>query len=454
MKKTLLSVMAMCAMALSLTASAATAIAHKAVEMLVAVPAKADFTGRMLVELAYRYISNYAARTGLILGANSLSGLVTTIYSASDQVARELVGFIPAVSADMNFTRAAVGQEVTSPVAPAATATDIAPAVTPPNDGDQNIGKKGVVITKARRVPIRWNGEEQLALDNNGASYNVILRDQISQAMRTLVNEVESDLAALYVKSSRACGTANVAPFATAGDLTDTAGALRILEENGAQGLDFQLVLGSAAMVNLRGKQSGLFKVNEAGREDMLRNGMTDRLQGFALRNSSGIKLHAKGTAAAATTNAAGYAVGATVITLAAAGTGTSLAGDTITFAGDTNQYVVSSGDGDVSNGGTITLAAPGLLKAIPAAATAITVAASGFRNMFFARSAIQLATRAPALPKQGDSAVDRMLVTDPLTNLTFEISMYAQYRQMQYEVALAWGCGSVKDEFIGILHG
>ena len=249
MKKTLLSVMAMCAMALSFTASAATAIAHKAVEMLVAVPAKADFTGRVLVELAYRYISNYAARTGLILGANSLSGLVTTIYSASDQVARELVGFIPAVSADMNFTRAAVGQEVTSPVAPAATATDIAPAVTPPNDGDQNIGKKGVVITKARRVPIRWNGEEQLALDNNGASYNVILRDQISQAMRTLVNEVESDLAALYVKSSRACGTANVAPFATAGDLTDTAGALRILEENGAQGLDFQLVLGSAAMV-------------------------------------------------------------------------------------------------------------------------------------------------------------------------------------------------------------
>lgn len=454
MKKTLLSAMALCAMALSFTASAAAAISHKAVEMLVAVPEKADFAGRVLVELAYRYITNYAARTGVIMGANSLSGLITTIYSASDQVARELVGFIPSVSADMNFTRAAVGQEVTSPVAPAATASDITPAVTPPNDGDQSIGKKGVVITKARRVPIRWNGEEQLALDNNGASYNVILRDQFSQAMRTLVNEVESDLAALYVKASRACGNAGVAPFATAGDLTDTAGALRILEENGAQGLDFQLVLGSAAMVNLRGKQSGLFKVNEAGREDMLRNGMTDRLQGFALRNSSGIKLHAKGSAAAATTNAAGYAIGATVITLAAVGTGTSLAGDTITFAGDANQYVVSSGDGDVSNGGTITLAAPGLLKAIPAAATAITVAATGFRNMFFARSAIQLATRAPALPKQGDSAVDRMLVTDPLTGLTFEISMYAQYRQMQYEVALAWGCGSVKDEFIGILHG
>lgn len=58
--------------------------------------------------------------------------------------------------------------------------------------------------------------------------------------MRTLVNEVESDLAALYVKASRACDTAGTAPFGTAGNLTDTAGTLRILEENGAQGLDFQ----------------------------------------------------------------------------------------------------------------------------------------------------------------------------------------------------------------------
>lgn len=443
MKKIYHSLLAMAIMAASSVASAAATASEKV-----------EFGLRVVAELGYRYLSNYAASTGVMLGANSLSGLITTIYSASDVVSHEMIGMIPAVSADMNFTRAAVGQEVTSHVTPASTASDITPAVTPPNDGDQTIGKKGVTITKARRVPIRWNGEEKLGLDNNGASYNIILRDQFAQAMRTLVNEVESDLASLHVKASRACGAAGAAPFATAGDLTDTAGALRILEDNGAQGLDFQLVLGSAAMQNLRGKQSVLFKVNEAGREDMLRNGMTDRLQGFALRNSSGIKRHTKGTGASATTNTAGYAVGATVITLASAGTGTMLAGDSITFAGDTNQYILASGDADVSNGGTITLAAPGLLQAIPASATAITVAATAWRNLFFPRSAIQLATRAPALPAQGDSAVDRMLVTDPLTGLTFEISMYAQYRQMQYEVALAWGCGSVKDEHIGILLG
>lgn len=386
--------------------------------------------------------------------ANTLTGLVPTLYNALDVVSRELVGFIPAVTSDMTYDRAAVGQTVMSPVVGAATATDITPAVTPPNDGDQTVGNVQMTISKARRVPIRWNGEEKRGLDNNGASYNVILSNQIQQGMRTLVNEIEADLAALHLSASRAYGTAGTAPFGTAADLSDSAGALRILEENGAQGLDFQLVLGTAAMANLRGKQSVLFKVNESGREDMLRNGITDRLQGLALRQSAQVKNFAAGTGASATTNNAGYAVGATVITLASAGTGTILDGDVITFAGDTNKYVVASGDADVSGGGTITLQAPGLMKAIPASATNITVISASARNMFFARSAIALATRAPALPEGGDSAVDRMIVTDPLTGLSFEVSMYAQYRQMQFEIAMAWGCAAVKKEHIGILLG
>jgi hypothetical protein len=386
--------------------------------------------------------------------ANTLTSLIPTLYNALDVVSRELVGFIPAVTSDMTYDRAAVGQTVMSPVTQPAAASDITPAVTPPNDGDQTIGNAPMTITKARRVPIRWNGEEKKGLDNNGASFNTILSGQIQQGMRTLVNEIEADLAALHVKASRAYGTAGNAPFGTAADLSDSAGALRILEENGAQGLDFQLVLGTAAMANLRGKQSVLFKVNESGREDMLRNGMTDRIQGLALRQSAQVKNVIAGTGAASTTNAAGYAAGATTITLALAGTGTILAGDVVSFAGDPNKYVVAAGDTDVSNGGTITLAAPGLKQAIPASATAITLAAASARNMFFARSSIALATRAPALPEQGDSAVDRMLITDPLTGLTFEISMYAQYRQMQYEIALAWGCAAVKTDHIGLLLG
>lgn len=383
--------------------------------------------------------------------ANTLTGLIPTLYNALDVVSRELVGFIPAVSSDMTFERAALGQTVTSPVTNGATASDIVPAVTPPNDGDQQIGQVSMTINKARRVPIRWNGEEKLGLDNNGASFNVILRDQMAQGMRTLVNEVEADLAAVAVNASRAYGTAGTTPFAT--NLADSAQLRRILSDNGAPLGDLQMVIDTSAGANMR-TLTQLSKANEANDDSLLRRGVLLDVHGFAIRESAQVKTPIIGSAASATTNTAGYAVGATAIVLASAGTGGVVAGDIITFAGDSNKYVVAAGDTDVSNGGTITLAAPGLRKAIPAAATALTVVSASTRSAAFARSAIALATRAPALPPQGDSAIDRMLITDQVSGLTFEVAMYAQYRQMQYEVSLAWGTKAVKSEHIASLLG
>jgi hypothetical protein len=73
---------------------------------------------------------------------------------------------------------------------------------------------------------------------------------------------------------------------------------------------------------------------------------------------------------------------------------------------------------------------------------------------MAFARSAIVLATRLPSLPEAGDSAIDRTTIVDPRSGLAFEVAMYPQYRQMQWEVSLAWGVGSAKDEHIAALLG
>jgi hypothetical protein len=383
--------------------------------------------------------------------ANTLTGLIPSLYNALDVVSRELTGLIPAVTLDATYTRAAVGQEVISPITPAAAATDITPAVTPPNDGDQVIGNTVMKITKARRVPIRWNGEERLGVDNNGAQFNVIFRDQMAQAMRTLTNEMERDLAALYVGASRAAGTAGVTPFAT--NTADLMRARKILVDNGAPQSEMQAVIDTTAGANLR-TLYGINTSRDWSQVPMNQRGVLVTPHDMSVRESSQIFTPPVGTGAAATTNATGYDVGAKSITLASAGTGTILAGDIITFAGDTNKYVVATGDTDVAGGGSIVLADNGLRKAIPAAATAITVISAGPRSMVFSRSAIALATRAPALPDGGDSAVDRMMVTDPVSGLTFEVSMYAQYRQMQYEVAAVWGTKVVKPEHMALLLG
>jgi hypothetical protein len=382
--------------------------------------------------------------------ANTITNLVPDLYAALDVVSRELVGFIPAVTSDMTFERAAVGQTVRSPVAPASSASDITPGVTPPDDGDQVIGNVSMSITKSRRVPVRWNGEQSLGLDNNGPGRARIMRDQFAQAMRTLVNEVESDLGSLHIAASRAYGTAGTTPFGTAGDFQDASFVNKILKDNGADG-DRQLVIDTSAGAKLLGLQG---RYDIAGDVIMQNQGIIIAKSGLNIRESAQVKTSVAGTAASATTDNAGYAVGATVITLASAGTGTLVAGDVITFAGDTNKYVIASGDADVSNGGTITLAAPGLRVAMSAATKAITVVAAAARNMAFSRSAIALATRVPALPQEGDLAVDRMVITDERSGLSFEVAMYMQYRQVQYEISLAWGVKAVKPEHIALLLG
>ena len=89
-----------------------------------------------------------------------------------------------------------------------------------------------------------------------------------------------------------------------------------------------------------------------------------------------------------------------------------------------------------------------------PAATKAITVVAATTRNMFFQRSAIQLATRAPAMPDEGDAADDVMLVTDPVSGITYEFVIYKQKRQVRYEINLAWGVKAIAPRHIGLLIG
>ena len=407
-----------------------------------------------ICEIAFAYLTQYLGLTGLVLHLNTITNLIPTLYEALDVVSRELVGFIPAVSRNTSTERAAVDQTINVPIVPAATTGNVTAAATPPDDGDQTFGNTTMTISKSKYSPVRWTGEEQRSISASGMA-PVVMRDQFAQSMRALVNLIEVDLAAVSVTASRAYGTYNTSPFATAGDFTDFSGVNKILDDNGAPVGDRQLVLGSGAMSNLRGKQSVLFKVNEAGTADLLRQGIIGQVEGLLLHNSAQVRKSVTvGTGASATTNNAGYAVGATTITLASAGTGTILAGDSVAFTGDSEKYIVLTGDTDVSNGGTIVLQEPGLRRAIAASNTAITVTAATDHNMGFSRTAIVLVTRLPALPDGGDMADDRITITDPVTGLSFEVSIYRQYRRVKYEVAIAWGVKMVAPRHTMVLIG
>lgn len=382
--------------------------------------------------------------------ALTLSGLLPTIYNAMDVVSRELVGFIPAVSRDASAERAAVNEVIMSPVVGPMAAEDLTVTNVAASAPNQTIGNVQMTISKARSVPFGITGEETKGL-NNAGTLGQINRDRIAQALRTLTNEVETDLAALHASASRAYGTYNSTPFGTAGDLSDFAQTRKILDDNGAPQSDLHMVLGSSAIANIRGKQATLFKVNEAGSDALLRRGEIGDVEGWAVHNSAQVKKAVAVGSVTATVDATGYAVGATSLTLSAAAVAL-LAGDLITFAGDPNVYVVKTAVS--GTGGTLVIQEPGLQVAMSAATKAITVIAATNRNMFFHRSAIQLATRAPAMPDGGDDADDVMVIQDPISGIAYEFCIYRQKRQVRYEVNLAWGVAMPTPRHSGILIG
>ncbi len=385
--------------------------------------------------------------------AKTLTNLIPDAYAALDVVSRELTGFMPAVQRDPRADRCALNATMRSHVAPAnAAAGNVTPAMALPSIADQTISNRTFTIQKSRFAPFSWSGEEQRSVDT-GAGYLTIQQDQIAQAIRTLVNEMEADIAsAASLGASRAFGaTAGTAPV-----LADFAQAKKILDDNGAPMSDRHCVINTTAGVALRGT-ANLFKVNEGGDSTLLRQGTLGNLYGFDIRESAQIVTPAAGAMASATSTNAAFTVGQTVIPLATAGTGVVAAGDIITFANDTNKYVVASvsfAGANPASGDSITLAAPGLRVAQSAATRAITVFAASARNTAFSRNALLIGTRLPALPSEGDIATDHEIIVDDRTGLAFELSCYPGFRMVTYHVSIAWGVAVMKPEHLALIIG
>ncbi len=382
--------------------------------------------------------------------ANTLTGLINNAYTAWEIVSRELTGFIPAATMDATAEQAAVGQTIRTPIAPTASTTSITAGAYAPDSGGQAMTYTDATISKSKMVPIMWTGEEQRSI---GGVYGTIQTQRFAQAFRALVNEIEADLwVEAYTHASRAYGTAGTTPFASS--LTDMAEIRRILDDNGAPPSDRAMVINTAAGAKMR-VLANLGVVSYAGSDQTLRGGTLLPVHGFGVYESGQITTH---TAGAGTgydiNNGSGEVTGQTTLTLDGGTVNTTgiKAGDVVTFATDSNnKYMVNTGL--VATTGDIVIGNPGVRMTI-ADTTEMTIGGTYTPNVGFSRSALKLIARAPLAPQEGDGAADRMYMTDPNTGLTFEISLWKQYRQIHIEVALAWGVKAVQSEHIAVLIG
>ena len=204
------------------------------------------------------------------MAENTITALIPDIYEALDVVSRELTGLIPAVTMNASAERAAVNQNIRVDVEPAGNVSDITPAMTTPDPTGQTSGSTDIIITKSRAAEFGFVGDHQKALDT-GIGYMSVRAGKIAQAIRSVVNEVEADLAGLQSSFSRAYGTVGTVPFTTAGDYTDGTMALKILKDNGSPQFDNQLVLNTTAGATFLGKQAD---ANRQGSDSILRQGV------------------------------------------------------------------------------------------------------------------------------------------------------------------------------------
>lgn len=382
--------------------------------------------------------------------ANSLTltSLTENIFRAKDRVARELVGFIPSVLINSGSEGVSINGTVRSFVTSAPTLnTSYTPAMSIPSADDQTVTAQTMTIGQVANVRIPLRGEDLRQLDNTAGGQRVI-DDMIAQALRKVVNTIEAYVGTIVYKgASRAVGTAGTTPFASNHNTINS--VRQILVDNGCPLDDVSLVINSSAGVNLR-NLSHLYKVNEAGTDELARQGILLDISGIKIRESAGVASHTKGTGSGyLINNASGEVVGETVLTLDT-GSGTIVAGDILTHASDsTNKYVVASAL--ASN--DVTIAKPGLLIAA-ANNDAVTVGNSYTANVAFHRNAVELVVRPPAMPYGGDAAVDRMTVVDDKSGLVFDFALYKGYGMNSLEVTCFYDAKVWKSEFVATLLG
>ena len=377
---------------------------------------------------------------------DSLASLFPTLYAGIAEFPRRQFGMIRAVQVDGQLSRAAKGQSVIWDVPQVSGAVDIEPAATLPAPSADVA--KALTYTMAYRkgVRIAVTGEASEAIGD--AAMAIRRQNQYLQAFDKLAAGIESYLAGVAIlNASRAFGTADTVPFtASSTNLEYFAKLWGILAKNDRSNGELSLVLNTATAEAMRAYMGMLYKANEAGDDEMMKNGYRTRVQGFNVFESNQITQHTKGTGANYVLNGA-HSAGATEITVKT-GTGTILAGDVISIADEPSgsKYVVVEG---ITAAGTLKIGAPGLLGA---AADGKAVSIHQYTpNLAFNQSALGLGCRLPEIPKEGDAAIDATSIRDPYTGLVFEVRRYAEYRQIVDEISIMYGAIVLDPEAIAI---
>lgn len=289
-----------------------------------------------------------------------------------------------------------------------------------------------ITLNKWKEVKFKLTDKELTLADNR------IIEDHIRPAAYALAENIDTELNKLY-KDVPWFFDLSSTPAAS-----DITGVRKILQDNRVPLTDVSnmfLEIDPAAekgFLDLAAfsQQQG---AGDTGIQTQV-TGSLGRKYGFNTYVNQNVQTHTMGTTvdtALAVNNAAGYAVGDTVVALDAAGTGTVVKGDVLSFAGHSQKYVVSDTSLTISGNALAAVTIFPALKAAVADNEVVTLYMdTHVANLAYHRHAFALAT-AP-LSEMGNQLGARIAtVSDPRTNISLRSRLFYDGNNSAVYVAL-----------------
>jgi hypothetical protein len=333
------------------------------------------------------------------------------------------------------------GSTITIPVSSAIAAQAVSPANTPPATADTAPGSVTLTMSNWYEAPFYLTDKDLLEVDKG------IIPMQASEAIKSLSNQADNDIMALYKDVWGFAGTPAVTPCAT--DVTDYLAARKVLNNQLAPMDPRYMVINADLEANalaLRAFQDASF----SGNIDGIINGQINNKLGARWLLDQNLPSHTAGTGTGyLVNNGPGYPIGTTVIAVNT-GTGTLLQGDIITFAGSTQTYAVVSSVG----GGAVTSVTfkPGLVASV-ANSVAITRKASHAVNLLFHRDAFAFASR-PFAGADPLNIGNFMSAVDPVSGLTLRLEVTREYKRTRWAFDILYGVTTARSELAARLAG
>jgi hypothetical protein len=333
------------------------------------------------------------------------------------------------------------GSTIDIPIPSAVAIGDVAPAATPPAvTSELSPTKVSIQLNLWKEASFYLTDKDMLE------AMNGTIPMQASEAAKTLANQIDSDILALYKKVYGWAGTAGVTPMET--DLKSYLAARKTLAQQLAPLEPRYCIIDPTAEANalgLRAFQDTSFRGDQGG----IINGQIGMKLGALWAVDQNIPTH---TLAAATGGTialdfgGGYALGTKTVHMDGF-TVKPAEGDVFTIAGDDQTYSVVSSTVLAGTDSDVTFE-PGLKVAIPAVdgSEVVTWKDTHTVNLLFHRDAFALAMR-PFMGADPMNIGNFSSMVDPISGIALRLEVTREHKRTRFAYDALYGVGCPRPE-------